>query len=237
MKAMKTGVIKTINLGKLVMHLSVPLHVLLLTAFTCVIQTPIMAQDYSFALDNSTRLMAANGDTLRNAWTGGINAGQYSTIHLNNDGIEDLVVFDRTTNKLTAFTADPYQNTYRYQHAPEYEQQFPKDLQFWMLMVDYNNDGKKDIFTHTSLGIRVYKNSSTADKMQWKLEADPLETQGFSGRINLYVASSDIPAIVDVDGDGDLDIFTFDDVGGSVEFHMNRSKNRQETMKLWILRR
>ncbi len=175
---------------------------------------------------NTSIPLIINDDTLQNSWAGGLNAGQYSTIHLNNDNIEDLVVFDRTTNKLTAFVAVPYQNTYRYLHTPAYEQQFPEGMQFWMLLADYNYDGKKDIFTHTNLGIKVYKNLSAEGRLQWELIADPLDTQGFSGLINLYVSSSDIPAIVDVEGDGDLDILTFDDVGGSVEYHINLSKDK-----------
>ncbi|MDO1447063.1 T9SS type A sorting domain-containing protein [Rhodocytophaga aerolata] len=182
-----------------------------------------VAQSYTFAYETSIPLVV-DGDTLNNSWAGGLNAGQFSTMHLNNDAIEDLVVFDRTTNKLTTYIAVPYQNSYRYQHTPTYEQQFPEGLQFWMLLADYNNDGKKDIFTHTNLGIKVYKNISAPSQLQWELVADPLETQGFSGIINLYVSSTDIPAIVDVDNDGDLDILTFDDVGGSVEYHLNRSK-------------
>jgi hypothetical protein len=186
---------------------------------------PLAAQPYTFTYDATVPLLV-NGDTLPNAWAGGLNAGQFSTIRLNNDTIEDLVVFDRTTSKLTTYIAVPHNNTYRYQHTPAYEQQFPAGLQAWVLLADYNNDGKKDLFTHTSLGMKVYKNTSAAGKLQWELVADPLETQGFSGLINLYVPSSDIPAITDVDGDGDLDIFTFDDVGGSVEYHMNLSKDK-----------
>jgi len=37
------------------------------------------------------------------AWAGGINAGQYQTIDLNQDGLLDLFIFERTTNKITTF--------------------------------------------------------------------------------------------------------------------------------------
>ena len=40
---------------------------------------------------------------------------------------------------------------------------------------------------------------------------------------NLYVSSVDLPAIVDVDNDGDLDILTFIISGSTVEYHRNRS--------------
>ena len=42
--------------------------------------------------------------------------------------------------------------------------------------------------------------------------------------MGLYVSSADIPAIVDVDGDLDLDILTFSIAGDHVEYHKNMSK-------------
>jgi hypothetical protein len=40
---------------------------------------------------------------------------------------------------------------YAYVHDLSYEEQFPKDLQEWVLLADYNGDGKKDIFTSGKL--------------------------------------------------------------------------------------
>ncbi|TAH06282.1 MAG: hypothetical protein EAZ14_12795, partial [Runella slithyformis] len=42
------------------------------------------AQTYSFKWDNAAQ-MTLNGKTLRNPWAGGINSGQYSKMHLNDD--------------------------------------------------------------------------------------------------------------------------------------------------------
>ena len=52
----------------------------------------------------------------------------------------------------------------------------------------------------------------------------PILTIGFSGNINLQVNGTDIPAIDDVDGDGDLDVLDARFVGiGSIEWHKNMS--------------
>ena len=100
---------------------------------------------------------------------------------------------------------------------------FPKFVG-WVLFRDYNGDGKKDIFTHTNFGIKVYQNVSSRKTLQWKLIADPINTQGFSGQVNLQVNIIDIPAILDLDEDGDLDIVTFDfAAGASLEYHQNLS--------------
>ena len=78
------------------------------------------AQDFSFKFDNSLKIIQ-NGQTLLNAFAGGVNAPQFSTCKLDNDGVEDLVVFDRTAQKLYTFLAQK-DNTGKYfwQYSPQY---------------------------------------------------------------------------------------------------------------------
>ncbi|MCB0779375.1 MAG: hypothetical protein KDC03_07565, partial [Flavobacteriales bacterium] len=40
---------------------------------------------------------------------------------------------------------------------------------------------------------------------------------------NLFVTQVDVPGIVDVDGDGDLDVLTFSIFGSYMEYHKNLS--------------
>jgi subtilisin-like proprotein convertase family protein len=42
--------------------------------------------------------------------------------------------------------------------------------------------------------------------------------------VNLFVSSSDIPAISDIDNDGDLDVVTFSSFGTYMEYHQNMSR-------------
>ena len=179
------------------------------------------AQDFTFKFDNSLKIIQ-NGQTLPNAFAGGLNAPQFSTCGLDNDGIDDLVVFDRTANKLYTFLAkkDDF-GKYFWQYSPQYENAFPK-ISNWILLRDYNRDGKKDIFTYTPSGIKVYQNISTTN-LSFKLIADPIYSTGYSGKLNLYLSSTDIPAITDIDNDGDDDIVAFDPSGNFVAFHKNYS--------------
>jgi len=155
-----------------------------------------------------------------------LNAGQFSTIHLNDDTIPDLAVFDRTSNKLLTFVAVQEQGRYTYRHDPVYERLFP-EVRFWMLLADYDRDGRKDLFTHTSLGIRVYRNvTAKGGTLSWEMAKDALFTQSFNRLVNLQVVASDIPAMVDVDSDGDLDVLTFDFVGSYIEYHQNQSMEK-----------
>ncbi len=77
-----------------------------------------------------------------------------------------------------------------------------------MLLADYNCDGKKDIFTNTTFGLKVYKNT-TDGQLTFELQEDPLLTEIGGSMVNLQVGSSDLPALSDIDGDGDLDILGF----------------------------
>ena len=169
----------------------------------------------------SNNIVVIDGfDTLSNPWTGGFNSVQISKIDLNFDSLEDLFVFDRTGNKVTTFL----NNGNSYSYAPEYEQLFPQSLSNWVLLRDYNNDNKKDIFCSVSGGIGVWKNTSINDELSFNLITNPfIYSYQYSTNTNLYVSVVDIPAINDIDGDGDLDILSFGVLGSRLEYHKNMS--------------
>ena len=97
-----------------------------------------------------------NSVYFKSPFVGGINAGQFSEIDLNLDGIMDLIVFDKSGNKIIPFI----NNGLDYIFAPIYRENFPKNLHDWLLLADYNCDGKNDIFTYSSGGLAVYENTS-----------------------------------------------------------------------------
>ena len=203
--------------GKFTHKLSFLILVLLLF-LSCEIS---YTQDFTFKFDNSLKVIQ-NGQMLPNAFAGGLNAPQFSTCKLDNDGVEDLVVFDRTANKLYTFLAQKDNaGKYFWQYSPQYENFFPS-IQNWILLRDYNRDGRKDIFTYTSSGIKVYQNTSSTN-LSFKLVADPIFSTGYSGKLNLYMSSTDIPSITDIDNDGDDDIVVFDPSGNFATFHKNFS--------------
>lgn len=158
---------------------------------------------------------------LSEAWAGGLNAPQFSKIDLNDDGVKDLFVFDRGWDgTIKTFL---YQNN-QFVYAPEYQQNFPV-MRNWVLLRDYNCDGKEDIFTWSEFGggISVYKNQSVNGVLSFQRVENLLFTNSINGDVNIYVNSVDIPGIEDVDGDGDLDILAFSIGGIQVEMQENLS--------------
>ena len=170
-----------------------------------------------------------DGKQIALPWAGGLNSVQVNTMDLNGDTRQDLVLFDRTANKLITFLNENNQFVF----APEYESLFPAEVTQWILLRDFNCDGKKDIFTSDPFGMVVFVNiTKPGEKLKWRSfnPGFPLLTKGFTSNINLKVNESDIPSIDDVDGDGDLDILNVRFVGiGSVEWHKNLSKERSGT--------
>jgi hypothetical protein len=184
-----------------------------------------IAQQAWFRTDTTTTL-SVGGKVLLNPWAGGLNASQFSKMHLNGDRFEDLVVFDRTSAKVTTYLAvESPGGQMNFIHAPYYEAFFPA-MENWMILADYDNDGHKDLFASTSLGIVVYRQVRSGSTWSWKQERDALYTFGYTTSINLQVSGTDIPGIVDIDDDGDLDVITWDYSGSFIELHQNMSMER-----------
>jgi len=154
-------------------------------------------------------------DTVTYPFMGGADLPQWSKVDLNLDGTEDLAVFDRQGNRWITFLAE--NNTWI--AAPEYAQTLP-EVEYWGLFRDFNCDGKKDLFAFVLGGIGVWENTSTTDSLSftWALPGSYLTTNAGGTSTNLYNFSSDIPAITDIDDDGDLDILTFGQ-RSTIEWH------------------
>lgn len=165
-----------------------------------------------------------SGDTLNNAWAGGINYGQVSDIDYDFDGDLDIFIFDRSSNNILILEQVQGWNGPYYKSVYNASQLFPEDIRYRAALVDYDQDGRKDLFAYGIGGLGVYRNTGDAvNGLQWELVEDLIYSQYSSSYTNLYISSSDIPAIVDVDGDSDIDILTFDISGRHVEYHQNQS--------------
>lgn len=152
---------------------------------------------------------------LQNAWEGGLNSPQFQTLDLDQDGDLDLILYHRISRDLTTYLL----NDGKYIRSPQFDNSFPEDTRSLFLLKDYDCDGKKDLFTSTSLGIKVYRNTSNQDGIKWSLASEFLT---FDDGANIQLAPSDIPGIADINGDGALDILTFRfGNANSIDYYMN----------------
>ncbi len=210
------------------------------------------SQTFKFYYSNTPKFLKSNNDTMQYPFVGGMNMPQFSNVDLNNDGIKDLVVFDRSMysvgHKLLTFVWKD--NAFYYD--PQYESRFP-EMTDWVKMLDENSDGKEEIFTNicreqyqlvdTSYipqvnGLRIFKNLSDSLGVKFKLIYDQVYDTGryfWAGPGGSYppaqvgITANDMTAIEDIDGDGDNDIIGFQSSALSITpfYYENFTKNDQ----------
>jgi hypothetical protein len=176
--------------------------------FLCLLSLSLKAQQISF--DQIANLPVSG---LKNPWAGGINSVQFFPIDLDGDAREDLVVFDRSAQHLKTFLRNASGG---FTYSPGYQKRFPL-IENWMNLLDYDGDGDKDLFASTPGGIQVYPNLGN----NFPKSLGALKSTGLNGLINIYVSATDIPAIADMDGDGDLDILAFESAGHFITYYEN----------------
>lgn len=191
------------------------LHTIVLLAFTLYLGDGAQAQLFP----KQDIKVFENGDSLPNAWLGGLDLPQFSDGDINQDGEKDLLIFDRKANKTLVLIK---QENGDYRYAPDLEPAFP-ELQRFALYRDYNCDGLTDIFAFVNTGIQVYKQELVGGEISFT-QTSPLLKFDLGGfPVNIYNSNEDVPGIEDIDGDGDLDILVFYNLGTTLPMYRNLS--------------
>ena len=165
-----------------------------------------------------------NGKVLRNPWAGGMNLPQFSSTDFNGDGKDDLFVFDKDGFIPTVFLNYGSDDTVAFKYSPQYEKFFPPMIR-WALLRDYNCDGVEDIFSSCTAGIKLYQGKKVGSDYQYTKVDSPLYSNFMGTPVNIYSANEDIPAIVDLDKDGDLDILVLGSLFRTqIDYYKNTSK-------------
>lgn len=177
---------------------------------------------FGFVFDGTVPVYKG-ADTLSNPWAGGLYAPQFAKFDIDGDGQEDLFVFDRYGGRKLPFIKTSNGASFRWTYEQQYAKLFPI-MDDYVYLIDYNCDGKKDIFTSVNNGLGVYTNTGSATALQWQYalpNGGPVLSRYNNNtyRNNLQVPNSDRPIIRDLNGDGAIDIVTFGVFGSSLEFH------------------
>ena len=175
--------------------------------------TAVHAQLNYRSNQNGFKLMDG-ANQIESPFWGGFNSPQFQHMDLNGDKLLDIIVFDRYDSKVMPFLR--LENDV-FQYAPEYEASLPKGLYYYKT-ADINSDGKWDIFTLSeSSNMLIYINQTTSGSNKLKFNGiGPwyYRNQYDSTQPILYNPLSfskfDMPEISDIDGDGDLDILSYD---------------------------
>ena len=192
--------------------------------FFFLITLPIcISAQFQFSFSDSIQIIN-NNEPLSLPWAGGLNYPQFSSIDYDFDGDLDLLVFDRSSNQLKVFEHKIVDGAHFYAYDYSGAQWFPEELRYRLFAIDYDGDGRKDLFAYGIGGLKVFRNTGDpTNGLSWEVAKEILYSDNWGTSLSLYVSSSDIPAIVDVDGDGDIDVLTFHIGGEYLRYHQNQS--------------
>lgn len=215
-----------------------PVFHLLLVVFTCFWGSANAQNCPTF--ERLSAPVRVNGVDLQAPFAGGLNAPQFSLADLDNDGIQDMFIFDRVGAKVLTFIQEGTSGNPNYIFRPEYACNFPAGLVDWVLLRDFDQDGAMDIFcaatSPLSQEIQVFKGFYEGNNLKFSpyLFNYPANC-AFCNELYIFypddnpafwnnfpVNRSDIPSIDDIDGDGDLDIVAFS-AGTSTSLTMLRN--------------
>lgn len=197
------------------------------------LQLPTLMLHAQISLPSMPIEVVENGNSLDFVALGGLNMPQFSAGDLNDDGIKDLVIFDREGNQVLTFINGGTPNSIDYTYEPEFAKNFPPVL-YWAMLRDYNNDGIPDLFAHPPEpidGVAVYQGYYQNGELHFNRILFPdyfndvlyyYNSNNFP--LQVYVSLVDFPAIDDVDNDGDLDVVSFSQVGSYVHYYENQSQ-------------
>jgi hypothetical protein len=184
-----------------------------------------MAQYFKISFDPVFK--DVNGNDLSLALAGGLNYPQFSNLDLNNDGKQDLFVYDRSGDKVLTFIARTNNGTIKYEYSPEYEEFFPKGQEF-MRLKDFNGDGKPDLWFYDGDSLVIYRNATTGlpnfVKHASLYAHDLLSNNPTFPNQKVNQVSGCLPGIEDLDNDGDFDIVTnLNSVGSGMILYLNNT--------------
>ena len=158
-----------------------------------------------------------NGKRLAFAWAGGLNNPQFAMADLNRDGRNDLVVYESYSDVVKTFICTA---PGKYKYDSWYESSFTGVLSY-IKLIDFNNDKIPDLIHRGQDGVDVSYGYYANNVLKFRHYKNVKYYSSTSKWTNVNVPYIDIPEMMDIDSDGDIDIFSYNWAGSQLIHYRN----------------
>lgn len=181
-----------------------------------------MAQSRFVRVVNPFTVEDEAGVAMTSPFSGGLVQARIGLRDIDNDLLPDLL----------ALNPDGQLRTYRNIGSGMFSRLLPSPydgtpVHQWFRLVDLNDDGAVDVLTggeHSEVLLRVNQGSSQFPV--WSSVVDTLKADTV-----IFTQLETVPSLVDIDGDGDLDLFS-GNIEGSISFYRNNGTPSQPVFSL-----
>lgn len=202
---------------------------LILLSLVCYVHGFGQSSGFFFTETKGPIFLDENSEVLRNPTAGGLQFPILANMDLDGDGVLDLIVQDQKDKSTRTFIGNGKVGSPAYDYRPEYEGLLPT-LGSWVITRDFDGDGLLDIFTHDNGGgFLIYKNTTEKGELEFTLFKKFFEYFDPNPEYNdIYglTVVPEIPAISDINGDGDMDLLTFNSGRVKIYYLENQSMEK-----------
>ncbi|MEZ5016456.1 MAG: T9SS type A sorting domain-containing protein [Flavipsychrobacter sp.] len=186
---------------------------------SAIVATPLYAQKDGDIFKKQTGPYIKNGTGQKAlGWAGGFNNPQFALGDINQDGTQDLVIYEHGFGVKT-FVGN---GAGGYIYRPEFENNFPDNITGYLKLIDYNGDMVPDLVHRGSTGFAIHKGYYDNKQLKFTFYRNLYYNSTVTGLTNAYVEpNTDIPIVIDIDKDGDVDFLSYEFSGSRISYYRN----------------
>jgi len=190
----------------------------LLSGLVILVGLPLCTQAQEFRREEYPFPIFRSGIAVDHPFTGGFTNPGHQFADMDGDGDSDLIVLDMSDDALFYFRNEGTAQSALFRQYDAGE--FLPEMHNWFRVADVTADGLPDLFSagEASNSIALYINNGTPGAPAFSLTSPSLRT--VTDTLVLALLFS-IPALADIDADGDVDLFSLNSGIGTINYYEN----------------
>jgi hypothetical protein len=179
---------------------------------------PLPARTQEFRREAYPFPIIRSGTPVAHPFTGGLTNPGHQFADMDGDGDPDLIVMDMSDDALFYFRNEGTAQSALFKQDDA--SAFLPDLRNWFRIADVNGDGLPDLLSagEAANSLSLYTNDGTPGVPSFSLTTPSLRTVNDTLVLALLFS---IPALADIDADGDVDFFSLNSGIGTINYYEN----------------